>query len=127
MIKKIYDENKIKILNSNPNVIRVKYNREIEYTTEFKDWAVKEKLTHPEKSANQIFKEGGFDLSILGKRLPNERIRYWIGSYCRYKRDYFFYPEVEKSKDFSEKENRKILLIILSRLDHLIFAILKGK
>jgi hypothetical protein len=127
MNKKIYDEHKIKILNANPNVVRVKYGKEIEYTSQFKDWAVKEKLTHPDKSSNQIFKESGFDLSILGKRLPNQRIRYWIGSYCRYKKDYYFYPESEKNLELKEKENKHILLIILSRIDHLISVILKDK
>jgi hypothetical protein len=127
MSKKIYDEKKIKILNANPNVVRVRYGKEIEYTSEFKEWAVKEKMTHPEKSANQIFKEAGFELSILGKRLPNQRIRYWIGSYCRYKKDYYYFPEVENKDNIIEKENKHILLIILSRIDHLISAILKDR
>lgn len=127
MNKKIYDQRKIKILNSNPNVIRVKYGKEIEYTSEFKDWAVKEKLSHPEKSANQIFMDAGFDLSILGKRLPNQRIRYWVDSYFRYKNDYFFFPNIEIKRSDKENETKHILLIILSRIDHLISVILRNQ
>ena len=47
---RVYNDNEIKILLSNPNVERIKNKSQIVYKNEFKLYAVKEKINHSEKT-----------------------------------------------------------------------------
>ena len=69
---RIYNNNEILKLKSNPNVIGIKNRKQIVYRNEFKLWAVKEKINNPFKTARQIFIESGFDISTT--TLPKERL-----------------------------------------------------
>ena len=48
MKKSKYTITEIKLLNSNPNVKRVKYGRQIEYNPSFKKWSVIQSMKYPE-------------------------------------------------------------------------------
>ena len=43
---RIYTDEEIKVLLSNPNVVRIRNKSQILYKNSFKLWAVKEKLSH---------------------------------------------------------------------------------
>jgi transposase len=74
MGKKLFSNSQIKELEKNPNVIRVS-KQTITYSPEFKVKAVLENL----KGSNpaQIFVEHGFNLDIIGKGLPRNRLFKW--------------------------------------------------
>lgn len=69
---RVYNDEEIKKLLSNSNVARIKNKSQIVYKNEFKLWAVKEKLSHIEKTAREIFETGGFDMNILDDRTPQK-------------------------------------------------------
>lgn len=71
---KQFTQDEIDILIQNPNVEDVTTNT-IKYTSEFKKLAL-EKFNEG-ISPNDIFKEAGFNLKIIGKHTPNNRIRAW--------------------------------------------------
>ncbi len=78
-----YTNEEIEILKSNPNVVTVKYGRQVEYKEEFKKWAVNMSYNHPELSACQIFKMAGFDMDIINSDRARGRINYWKKSYLK--------------------------------------------
>lgn len=86
---RIYNNDEIRKLNINPNVVRVKSGKQIVYKNEFKLWAVKERIANPFKTARQIFVEGGFDMNILDDQTPQKRLCSWVKKYRRYGEDYF--------------------------------------
>ena len=92
----------IEFLNSNPNVVMVKYGRQIEYKEEFKKWAVLQSLNHPELSANQIFEAAGFNIEMIGKRTADSRIRNWKKKYLKDK-TIIYKPIKKKSPTLTEK------------------------
>lgn len=92
----------IEFLNSNPNVVKVKYGRQIEYKEEFKKWAVLQSLNHPELSANQIFESAGFNIEMIGKRTAVSRIRYWKKKYLKDK-TIIYKPKKKKNPTLTEK------------------------
>jgi len=102
MSKIKYNLIEIEILNSNPNVVMVKYGRQIEYREEFKKWAVLQSLNHPELSANQIFESAGFDTNIIGKRTADSRIRNWKYKFLKNK-EIIYKPIKKKNPSLSEK------------------------
>lgn len=119
MSKIKYTQEQINKLNSNPNVIMIKYGRQIEYKPFFKRWAVIQSLTYPDMSANQIFEKAGFDISIIGSRVADSRIRSWKEKF--YKSN----PDVKKSKtDYSEK-NYNLLVMLCNKFDSLIGVLLR--
>lgn len=119
MKKSKYTITEIKLLNSNPNVKRVKYGRQIEYNPSFKKWAVIQSMKYPELSANQIFEMAGFDTDILGARTAESRIRYWKGTLTKYK-EFYYEPKEKLSNQELDKQNNAILLLLLSRFEELI-------
>lgn len=86
---RVYNDEEIKILLSNINVESIKNKSQIVYRGEFKLWAVKEKLSHSEKTAREIFESGGFDMKILDDRTPQKRLNSWIKKYQKFGEDYF--------------------------------------
>lgn len=71
---KQFTQDEIDILIQNPNVEDVTTNT-IKYTSEFKKLSLKK--FNEGISPNDIFKEAGFNLKIIGKHTPNNRIRAW--------------------------------------------------
>ncbi len=71
---KQFTQEKIEILLANPNVEDVTVNT-VKYTSEFKKLALKE--ANEGIISNEIFKKAGFDLKIIGRHTPNNRIRAW--------------------------------------------------
>lgn len=110
MSKNKYSLIEIEILNSNPNVIMVKYGRQIEYNEQFKKWAVLQSLNHPELSANQIFEAAGFDLNIIGKRTADSRIRNWKNKYL--KNNEIIYKPVKPTKKKSNSLPQRLFIIL---------------
>lgn len=86
---RIYTNEEIKKLMSNPNVVQVRNKSQIIYKNSFKIWAVKEKLSHSEKTAKEIFAEGKFDVSMLDDRTPQKRLCSWLKKYKMFGEDYF--------------------------------------
>lgn len=89
---RIFTEEEIEKLEENVFVIKVQHSRAIIYDPAFKLWCIMMRLYHPELSAKEIFKAGGFDTDILSTRTPQERIREWIINYEKYGVNYFL-PE----------------------------------
>lgn len=118
MKKNKYTINEIRLLNLNPNVIRVKYGNTIEYTPVFKKWAVIQSVEHPEMSAREIFEMAGFDLDIIGSRTPRDRIRHWkntSGINVRHSNE----TKVNESKNL-DRQNNALLLILIHKFDRLL-------
>ena len=86
---RIYTDDELKVLMSNPNVVGIRNKSQIIYKNSFKLWAVKEKLSHEEKSAKEIFVEGKFDMNILDDRIPQKRLCSWLKKYKKFGEDYF--------------------------------------
>ena len=86
---RIYTDEEIRVLLSNPNVVRIRNKSQILYKNSFKLWAVKEKLSHEEKSAKEIFVEGKFDVNMLDDRTPQKRLNSWMKKYKMFGEDYF--------------------------------------
>ena len=71
---KQFTQEEVEILLQNPNVEDATTNT-VKYTSEFKRQALQK--TDEGMSPNEIFKKAGFDLKIIGKHTPNNRIRAW--------------------------------------------------
>lgn len=116
-MKNKYSIEEIDILNSNPNVILVKYGRQIEYSPDFKKWAVRQSKKHPELTANEIFILGGFDPIMIGERTAEARIRDWKKKENSKK---------EEPKNYDNevleyvKQNNMLLQYLISRFDKII-------
>ena len=121
---RVYNEEEIKKLLSNPNVERIRNKSQIDYKNIFKMWAVKEKLSDTSKTARQIFVAGGFDMNILDDRTPQKRLCSWVKKYKKFGEDYF----TDKNK-YSYKAIQKTKNIFLSKTfndpNFLAFLILK--
>jgi hypothetical protein len=74
MNKKIFTEEEIKQLSQNRNILKCS-SKAITYNKKFKVFAVKE--YEKGKTTTQIFEDAGFDLDIIGKDIPQARIRAW--------------------------------------------------
>lgn len=107
---RVYNEEEIKILLSNPNVERIRNKSQIVYKNSFKLWAVKEKLSDTSKTARQIFVAGGFDMNILDDRTPQKRLCSWVKKYKKFGEEYF----TDKNK-YSYKAIQKNKYIFLSK------------
>lgn len=119
-----YTNSEINILKQNPNVVMIKYGRQIEYKDSFKKWAVIQSLTHPELSAIQIFESAGFCRNIIGSRTADSRLRYWKGNYFKSK-TIIYCPNKKIDKENIDKQNNEILILLLSRFEHLINVLVK--
>ncbi len=110
---RIYNDEEIKILMNNPNVDRIKNKSQIVYNNKFKLWAIKQKMSHSEKTARQIFVEGGFDMNILDVNTPQKRLYSWMKKYTMFGEDYFNdknqYSYQAKLKKQSEPTNHVII------------------
>ena len=101
---RIYNDTEINTLLNNKNIEKIFNKCQIVYKNEFKLWAVKEKINHIDKTARQIFEEGGFDMNILDDRTPQRRLCSWLKKYKMVREDYFTnenkysYKAKEKSK-----------------------------
>ena len=89
MKTRIYTKEELEILKQNVFVLDVKYKREIVYDPIFKLWTIMMRLEHPELTAKEIFKLGGFDVNILNNKLPQRRIREWLTNYQKFGIAYF--------------------------------------
>lgn len=74
MNKKLFSNSQMKVLEKNPNVIRVT-KQTITYSPDFKVKAVLENIQG--KNPAQIFVDHGFDLDVIGKGLPRKRLYQW--------------------------------------------------
>ena len=101
---RIYNDTEINTLLNNKNIEKIFNKCQIVYKNEFKLWAVKEKINHIDKTARQIFEEGGFDMNILDDRTPQRRLCSWLKKYRKFGEEYFTnenkysYKAKEKSK-----------------------------
>ena len=86
---RIFTEEEMKSLLKNPNILGIKNNSQIIYKSEFKLWAVNQKLKFKEKTAREIFEQAGFDMNILNERTPRERLSNWIKNYQKFGKEYF--------------------------------------
>ena len=118
-----YTLEEIHYLNSNPNVVMVKYNRCVEYTDEFKKWAVEMSKKNPHLSAIQIFELAGFDRRIINSKNARDRIAYWRTSINNTKKDIKTNINIEKNLN---EENNLMLKTLLSKFERLI-TILNNK
>lgn len=109
---RIYTPNEIEILNNNPNVVMVKYNRQIEYKNEFKKWAVIQSKKYPELSAIQIFELAGFDRKIISSKNARDRLNCWKKNYKNIK--------LESKDDKSDKQDNIVLLRLLTKTEDLL-------
>lgn len=89
MRSRIYTKEEITLLEHNPNVMAIKYKRQIEYNPEFKLKTVLMKRDYPQYSSKEIFKYFGMDTSLLDDRTPQKRISYWTKKFNMYGYDYF--------------------------------------
>ena len=113
---RIYTPSEIEILNNNPNVVMVKYNRQIEYKNEFKKWAVIQSYKYAELSAIQIFELAGFDRKIISSKNARDRLNCWKRKYKDIKIE--INDDLKNSK--LDKQNNIILLTLLSKFEDLI-------
>ncbi len=118
---RIFTDEEIKKIEENVFVIKVQYSRAIIYDPAFKLWSIMMRLYHPELSAKEIFKAGGFDTNILNIRTPQERIREWMINYKKYgtsyflpeNKEYFTLPKtLEKYKTYNYDRNQFIESVI---------------
>ena len=72
-------------LRKNPNVVKCS-NKAVTYSKEFKCKAVKQ-YTDENLSSDEIFRLAGFNLDILGKNIPKDRISDWKNIYRTYGED----------------------------------------
>ncbi len=79
MSKRIFTAEQIKILLQNENVSKCS-NKMIVYNNKFKVAAVCE--YHKGLSPSQIFRQAGFNLDMIGRRMPKESLRRWLRT-CR--------------------------------------------
>ncbi len=63
-------------LRKNPNVVKCSQ-KAVTYSKDFKIKAVKQFLEE-ELYASQIFKKAGFNLALLGKDTPKDRLKSWL-------------------------------------------------
>ncbi len=75
MSKRIFSEDQIKELLSNPNVSRCN-DKSITYSKDFKILAVRQYSEHGH-SPNMIFKEAGIDRQIIGQDTPGHCLQRW--------------------------------------------------
>ncbi len=78
MSKIIFNEHQIRQIEANQFVASVS-DRSIQYTAEYKIFAVKENLAG--KGPVQIFKENGFDLEVIGVEKARSSIKRWRASF----------------------------------------------
>lgn len=86
---RVYNEDEIKKLTTNPNVVTIRNNSQIIYSNDFKLCAVKEKIKYKDKTSRQIFEESGFDMNILDDRTPQKRLCSWMKKYKKFGEEYF--------------------------------------
>ena len=86
---RVYNDEELTILKSNPNVIGIKNNCKIIYSDNFKIWAVNERIKHKDKTARQIFIEAGFDMNVLDEQTPRKRLLSWVNKYKKFGEEYF--------------------------------------
>jgi len=101
---RIYNDTEINTLLNNKNIEKIFNKCQIVYKNEFKLWAVKEKINHIDKTARQIFEEGGFDMNILDDRTPQRRLCSWLKKYRMFGEEYF---TNENKYSYKAKEKRK--------------------
>lgn len=107
---RVYNDDELKILSNNSNVEKIKNKCQIVYKNTFKLWAVKEKISYPEKTAREIFVAGGFDMNILDSRTPQRRLCSWVNKYKKFGEDYF----TDKNK-YTYKALQKNKYVYLSK------------
>lgn len=79
MSKVLFTEKDIKVLNTNPNVLRVS-EKSITYTDEFKRSFIEEYLKG-EKSPRIIFEEAGFSIEMIGIKRYEQSAARWLKAY----------------------------------------------
>ena len=109
-----FTNEQIEILLKNPNVADATTNT-IKFTPEFKKLALQK--TEECMSPNDIFKEAGFDLKIIGKKTPNNRIRacnFFRNSFSAFK--YLFSSRILFKALFFLTSFAKYLVLFLLRV-----------
>lgn len=100
---RVFTDNEMEQLLKNENILGIRYEKEIIYSSEFKLWAVEEKLKYPRKTARQIFEEAGFDMNILDERTPQRRLNAWTKKYKKFGIEYF--NDLACKKYYSAKDS----------------------
>lgn len=75
MSKRIFSEEELKVLRNNPNVAGCS-SKSVTFSKDFKVKAVKSYYEQGQ-SANSIFRQAGFDLTVIGRTTPKFRLRDW--------------------------------------------------
>lgn len=114
---RVYNEEEIKKLLSNSNVENIKNKSQIVYKNSFKLWAVKEKISHSEKTAREIFVSAGFDMNILDDKTPQRRLCSWLKKYKMFGEEYFQngYCYKAKKKVESGLNNNQLIILIIDK------------
>ena len=120
-MKNKYSKEEINILKNNPNVLEVKYGRQIEYKPEFKKWAVYKSYDNPELSAIQIFELAGFDRRIISSRNARSRLNSWKKNFKIVKIN--TYSDTSNKKMDYSQQNNILLITLLSKFDRLLEVI----
>ena len=76
MSKRIFSEEQIKTLLQNPNVARCS-DKSISYHKDFKIEAVR-KYSDEGAPPNQIFKDAGFNIGVIGREIPGYCLHRWV-------------------------------------------------
>ena len=100
---RVFTDNEMEQLLKNENILGIRYEKEIIYSSEFKLWAVEEKFKYPRKTARQIFEEAGFDMNILDERTPQRRLNAWTKKYKKFVIEYF--NDLANKKYYSAKNS----------------------
>lgn len=74
MSKRIFNQEQIKELLQNPNVAKCS-EKSITYKKEFKVLAVKK--YHDGLPSSEIFRQGGFNLDVIGRKIPKDSLLRW--------------------------------------------------
>jgi transposase-like protein len=105
MSNRRWTQNQIKELLSNKNVDNCS-DRSITYNKEFKAWAVK-KYYEEGYSPGMIFKEAGFDISVIGIKTPRFSLQRWRKEYHERGIDSFELERRGKSNRGSRPKTRE--------------------
>ena len=74
-----FTDSEVLELKKNPNIKKCS-NKAITYSNSFKTLAVKQFLDDG-LFASQIFRKAGFNIALIGKNIPKDRLKNWLGIY----------------------------------------------
>ena len=114
---RIFTDDEIIKLLKNPNILEIRNKSQLVYSNNFKIYAIREKLKHPEKTAREIFVNAGFDMNIINERTPQRRIKEWMNRYKKFGIEYFLeknkyrYQTIKRFSPCEHKEDELYILL----------------